>query len=105
MEKAKYIKLKYKTKKFLHTVTSPVKNIVYNVLDFISDVKELIAFLFIVVTLAFLSIAGWVQVNKYICENVANVMGKEYRFEYLGGCFFKENDKWIPQCQKRYIEK
>lgn len=35
--------------------------------------------------------------EKCNCKRTAQITEKEYKFDWIAGCFYKENDKWIKQ--------
>lgn len=35
--------------------------------------------------------------GKCNCERTAQITEKEYKFDWIAGCFYKENNKWVKQ--------
>ena len=33
--------------------------------------------------------------EKCNCERTAQITEKEYKFDWMAGCFYKENNKWV----------
>lgn len=40
---------------------------------------------------------------KYACSRKADMLGVEYRFDLIGGCFIKDGDRWYEYNQQRII--
>lgn len=38
--------------------------------------------------------------GKCNCERTAQIIEKEYKFDWIAGCFYKENNKWVKQYYK-----
>lgn len=38
---------------------------------------------------------GIVYSEKCNCERTAQITEKEYKFDWIAGCFYKENNKWV----------
>ena len=64
-----------------------------------NDIKEL----FIICCIVIISIIGTLlavgtvvtYLEKCNCERTAQIIEKEYKFDWIAGCFYKENNKWV----------
>lgn len=41
---------------------------------------------------------------KYTCSRKAEMLGVEYRFDLIGGCFIKDGDRWYEYNQQRIMK-
>ena len=41
---------------------------------------------------------------KYTCSRKAEMLGVEYKFDLIGGCFIKDGNRWYEYNQQRIIK-
>lgn len=44
------------------------------------------------------------SLSYYKCERAAFMMGTEYRYEVIGGCYIKDGDRYVPSKFYRVME-
>lgn len=51
--------------------------------------------IFLMAIIAILLAIGWKYIDEVSCKRRAIVIEKEYKFDWIVGCYYKEGDKWV----------
>lgn len=78
-----------------------------NRIDDAIQITIIIVIAFGLCSLAFVADKVW---ERYVCSKQAEITNTEYRYDYIVGCYFKEDGKWVKhnennaETQKIYLK-
>jgi len=67
------------------------------------ETKEWVVFVLLFIFISCFGLVGVKTFNKYRCKNTAQIMGFEYRYSNVSGCFVKVNGEFIPADNYRKV--